>query len=215
MSCRHVVVVFGAAAGALLGAALFATPVSYAQPQDDLFPPGTLGPIGEPTNVESFNLSPFFGYGQQSNLYHVVDNGTVTGQFTDTTTSFESPNPPFGVWYLETKDVISDSTAAGLSNGATEDDASWQMLGITGLTVLASSHYLTNPGVETEYQFQIPLIFENDYVSNASGTSDIVGLFGQSFTLFDFPAASAVGADTVDANWLTDLAALFDPGSWS
>lgn len=208
MTCHRVFVV-AAFVGAALGAALFVSPAAYAE--SSLFPPGALGPIGNPANVQDVDASPFFEYKQADYLYNVVDSGNnVIGQFSDTHSFFESPYQPFGVWYSETKDVISDSTVAGLANGATQDDAAWQALGLTGFQVLASSHYVNNPGVETEYLFQIPLIFANDYVSNASGTSDVVGLFGQSFTLFDFPAPAAAGA--VDTDWLTDLAALFGSG---
>ena len=179
MRRRSMVIVLGAAAAAI-GAALSASPAAYADDNqliDDIS--GLRGPIGEPTNVQSIDASPFFGYGTESNLWHVVDtDGNLIGQFTDTTTSFGSPDPPFGVWMSDYQDVISNSTYAGLSNGATEENTGLYTLGLTGVTELLGNVYINNPGI---------------------ATTDLVTLFGGTFTLWDIPADVTPGADAIAA----------------
>jgi hypothetical protein len=207
MGCRHIAFALGAAVGAGLGAALFTSPVAYAT-ATDLFPPGTIGPIGEPTNVQDVDASPFFEYKQSDLLYNVVDNGNTVGQFTDSSSFFESPYQPFLLTFLDQKDVISDSTYAGLADGATQEYTAWTLWGL-GPTVLYAHNYLYNPGIETNDLIQIIGGFGNQYISDATGTSDVLTVFGQSFTLFDSPAVPAAGAELLDSSWLADLAALF------
>lgn len=202
MNCRHVVFA--------IGAALFTSPVAYAD--DTLFPPGTIGPIGDPTNVQHIDASPFFEYKQEDDIYHVLDDGNLLGQFTDTRSFFESPYQPFLLTFLDEKDVISDSTYAGLADGATQQYSAWTLWGL-GPTVLYADNFLNNPGIETNDLLQILGVFVNSYISDDTGTSDVVTLFGQSFTLFDFPAVPAAGVDLLDSSWLTDLAGLLDLGA--
>lgn len=215
MNARNVVLAFGVAAAAL-GAVLFTSPAASANdtnppgyPQDSLFPPGTTGPIGDPTNVQNVDFLGF-GYHQEDDLYHVVTGGNLVGQFTDSHSFVVIPSPTVVLlpYFDDTKDVIADSTYPGLADGATQETANWGIGGPDVPIPLITTFYLNNPGIETEYFFRMPE-FTNDYLISATGTSDVVTLFGQAFTLFDYPAAPAAGADLVDSSWLTDLAALF------
>lgn len=209
MNVRNVVLAFGAAAAAL-GAALFTSPTACADdtnppgyPQDSLFPPGTTGPIGDPTNVQSVSF--LVGYHHEDDLYHVVTDGNLVGQFTDSHSFVVIPSPTVVLlpFFQDTKDVISDSTYPGLADGATQETVNWGIGGPDVPIPLITTFYLNNPGIETEYFFRMPE-FTNDYLISATGTSDVVTLFGQAFTLFDYPAAGAV-----DPSWLTDLTTLF------
>jgi len=178
MSRRGIAIVLGAAAAAL-GAALSASPAAYADDDQLLDISGLRGPIGEPTNVQTIDASPLFGYGTESNLWHVVDaDGNLIGQFTDMSTNFGSPDPPFGVWMADDQDVISNSTYAGLANGATEENTGLYALGLTGVTELLGNDYVNNPGI---------------------ATSDLVTLLGGTFTLWDIPADVTPGADAIAA----------------
>lgn len=214
MSYRHLLIALGAAVGAGLGAALFASPMAYADDLDNLLYPPAFGPIGSPTNVHNINGDPFFGYNQADNLYHVLDNGNVIGQFTDTHSGFGLPGQLvlFLPGFLDESDTISNSTYAGLADGATQNYAGLFIQGFSSNSEIMTSFSLNNPGIETQNYFSLFNSFQNLYTSDATGTSDIVTMFGQSYTLFDFPATAAAGADAVDANWATDLAASFDPG---
>jgi hypothetical protein len=173
MSRRGIAIVLAAAAGAL-GAALSASPAAYADDDQLLYPPGTLGPIGEPTNVQNIDGSPLFDYHQESDLYDVVSGG----QFTDTHSFFEAPDQPFGAWTMDTQDVISNSRYAGLANGAIEDNTGLYAQGLTGVTELLGNDYVDNPGI---------------------ATSDLVTLLGGTFTLWDIPADVTPGADAIAA----------------
>lgn len=170
MSCRGIVVALAAAA---LGSALGVTPAAYADDDQLLYPPGTIGPIGGPTDVQTIDASPFFEYHQESGLYNVLDGGNSLGQFTDMHSYFISPYQPFGVWFSDTHDVISDSTYAGLADGATQDNATVSTLGLTGVLVLLENDYVNNPGI---------------------ATSDFVTLFGVTFPLWDIPADTTSSA---------------------
>lgn len=174
--------------GAVAGAALGFSPAALADDDQLLYPPGTIGPIGGPTDVQNVDASPFFYYHQETDLYNVLNGDNLLGQFTNTHSFFESPYQPFGVWFSDSKDVISDSTYAGLANGATQDNTAFSTLALNGaFLVLLANSYVNNPGI---------------------ATSDILTVFGLPITLWDVPADTA-GSAAVDPSWLTDLAALF------
>jgi len=173
MSRQGIAIVVGAAAAAL-GAALSVSPAAYADDDQLLDIAGLLGPIGEPTNVQNIDGSPLFDYHQESDLYDVASGG----QFTDAHTFFEAPYQPFGIWMMDTQDVISNSTYAGLANGAIEDNTGLYAQGLTGVTELLGNDYVSNPGI---------------------ATSDLVTLLGGTFTLWDIPADVTPGADAIAA----------------
>jgi hypothetical protein len=173
MICRGIVVALGAAAAALC-AAPGGAPAAYADDDQLLDISGLRGPIGEPTNVHTIDGSPFFEYHQESDLYNVVSGG----QFTDTHSFFEAPYQPFGLWMMDTQDVISNSTYVGLENGAIEDNTGLYAQGLTGVTELLGNDYVNNPGI---------------------ATSDLVTLLGGTFTLWDIPADVTPGADAIAA----------------
>jgi hypothetical protein len=158
--------------GVVAGAAVTFSPAALA---DDLFPPGTIGPIGGPTYAYDINASPFFHASQYDGLYNVMDGDDSLGQFTDTSTYFISPYQPFGVWFSDSKDVISDSTYAGLADGATQDHFSVDTLTLTGYLVLFGNEYYDNPGI---------------------ATSDYLTLFGARFPLWDITLDATAGAST-------------------
>jgi hypothetical protein len=193
MGCRGMLRVLGVVAGA----AVTFSPAALA---DDFFPPGTIGPIDGPTYAYDIYASPFFHASQYDGLYNVMDGDDSLGQFTNTSTYFISPYQPFGVWFSDSKDVISDSTYAGLADGATQDHFSVDTLTLTGNLVLFGNEYYDNPGI---------------------ATSDYLTLFGTRFPLWDITYDAAGGAATepgglgdlfgVDPSSLGDLLGV-DPG---
>lgn len=195
MGRRGMLLVLGVAAAAV-SAALSASPAAYADDDQLLNIPGLFGPIGNPTNVQNFDLPPLFGYGQEDNLFNVEDsNNTVIGSFTDTSSGFSTPFfgagnlPP--LFFGTSQDVISNSTYAGLADGAEEID----------------SRLVTFVGIPT-INFQTLILLGNDYVNNPGiATSDTLTLFNLPIQLWDIPADTAGGA-AVDSSWLTDLAGL-------
>ncbi|HEU0192475.1 MAG TPA: hypothetical protein VFR17_14600 [Mycobacterium sp.] len=180
---------------ALGSAALGGTPTASADDLGLLDIPGLRGPIGPPTNVQTIDGDPFFGYRQEDELYNVVNNSNnVIGSFTDTNTTFGSPSIPPNlppIYLADSTDVISNSTYSGLANGATEiNDRLITFVGIPGIN------------------FMTLVLLGNDYVNNPGiATSDTVTLFNAPFTLWDSPADTASAA-AADSSGLTDLAGL-------
>jgi len=185
MNHRSAVLALGVAAGAVAGAALFTSPVAYAD-DDQLLNipgnPGLVGPIGGPTNVVNMN-DLLFTYHQEDDLDQVRNGANVIGQFTDTHSELSPasvPGDPFLFGLIDSSDVISNSTYPGLADGATQ-----QFLGLA----LASPDFP-------------PIVFlANNFVDNPGiATSDVLTVLNVPIQLWDIPADTAAGAD---------LAALF------
>src|SRR5947209_15336415 len=122
MNPRRTVVGLGIAAGAVVAAALFTSSGAYADDDQLLDISGLKGPIGEPTNVVKMDEL-LFTYRQQDDLYQVLNDGNVIGQFTDTHSALVPdpvPGVPFLFGLIDSNDVISASTYAGLADGATQ-----------------------------------------------------------------------------------------------
>lgn len=178
MNRRSAVLALGVAAGAVAGAALFTSPVAYADDDQLLDISGLQGPIGEPTNVVNMNEL-LYTYRQEDDLYQVVNDGNVIGQFTDTPSSLiVAPlgyTVPVFLGFFDIKDVISDSTYAGLADGATQQDMALVVIGP---------------------EFYPFTILGNDIVNNTGiATSDVLTVFDVPIQLWDIPADTAAGAD--------------------
>lgn len=196
MNPRRAVIAVGIAAGAVVGAALFASPAAYADDDELLNISGLSGPIGQPTNVQNVLDPPLFIYHQEDDAYQVVNSSdSVIGQFTDTHSGFASPATPPFLWPLELEvhhDVISNSTYSGLADGATETN--------TGLFIF------TNIPIQGVGDVTGELV-GNDYVNDPGiANSDILWLLNVPITLWDVPVDPAAGA-AADSSWLADLAA--------
>lgn len=179
---RSAVLALWVAAGAVIGAALFTSPLANADDDRLLDISGLIGPIGGPTNVVNMNEL-LFSYHQEDDLYQVLNGGNVIGQFTDTQSELSPasvPGVPFLFGLIYGNDVISASTYPGLADGATQ-----QFLGL-GLAspdfppfVFLANNFVDNPGI---------------------ATSDVLTVLNVPMQLWDIPADPAAGAD---------LAALF------
>lgn len=199
-------------AAAVIGAALSAGTVAQAEPPPFL-PPGTVGPIGVPTDVEGSTVPYVYLYRQEIDAYQVLDDDhNVIGTFNDANVFYQSP------WQFTllpavtyTSDVLTDGTGAAASaTGSVQD-------------VLTLAY---NP-----LPFVIPSIpiLGNYFMQTSAGVADYVMVFGTGFPLIDtFPAGSGgVGAldafpaanvdlapvlspDVVDDSWPEDVGALVD-----
>lgn len=191
------------------GLAVASGPQAGADPIDDAWPyPGFYlqgGYIGPPTNGIDLGL---IGFGDR-----VYDSSTSDPLYS---THDYWLNIPFLTRYDH--QTVFDSTGFDAVNAIPSDGTVSEELGLglipnffsLGFTPIFDNKYITDPMAGTGDQFTIVFftqILQNTYISDDAGVRDVLSIFGQDYTLFDIPAASAAAVTPDAADAFTDLAA--------
>jgi hypothetical protein len=210
---RRSATLLGAAAGALLSAALLGGPVAHADdiatlpvpvpPFDigklelQLLPPGLAGTItGESggVNTGDFSISPY----EQA---FTTTDGTYVVQATET---------QYSVFYSDTSESVISSDGVAPAVGTAWDQSGLSVpVGLGEFEIFYNSQLTTSDG--TVDIFSGPFGYENIYYQGPAGMIDYFGGPNETnfFPIFDFPAAG----DTAAAINPADLVGLGDAGS--
>jgi hypothetical protein len=209
---RSFIAFLGIALGAGFGAALCTSPAAVADPDPspiDVWPQDYFALEGEadgaPTNVESY-LPDGWGTTEDQDFTSFIPG---SGEYSAQLNLLDIPNVVDNT-YQKVLDSSGDAPAVGSFSD------SYQTLygplpSISGDVPYFTNNYIDLQGFGTGDETIItPLFFVNQYVSDSAGVEDVASIFGQSFTLFDIPAADAsAGAATDLSSLLTELPTLF------
>lgn len=196
MRVHNAVAVVGIAAGCALGAAAAAG----ADPIDDAWPYSGL-PFGSPTlpgyadsasvtDVVRQQFGPLFSTAADYDILHAV-GGADWYAMHDSTFLISS-------LYSDDHQVVTallDGAAGYPTAGTVADQSDWFPVynPAFGTVQLLQNSYVDDPKLGFGDQFAIGLTsITNTFISDAAGIKDVVGAFGQSVTLFEFPAPDVV-----------------------
>lgn len=197
-----VIALLATALGSALGAALATSPAAVADPINpiDVWPYGgaQLPGFFDVTSQTNFEQD-FLGSQADYNYLHY--------------SAFEGPGDPWYSVHDSTFNIPSilsndydqvtallDPTASYPTVGTTADQfEAFLLQSPVGVVPLITNDYLNDPvlGFADEFKL-ISSAITNLYVSDSAGIQDVLSLFGQSFTLFEIPAADAAAAAASD-----------------
>lgn len=199
----------GAAAGALTGAALIASPTAYATDPPpvpsllDLAPPG----FRDPHVIEDISFPYLYNFFVANDTYTIYDHADVLGEYGAKETGFVVGLVPV-IGLAGNSVVVTDSTGAAPAVG-TEWDGTALGLFTPQLDFYHYAH-MSSPDGTSASLFEI-LGVGNYFSTGPTGTLDELGFFGTWVPVIDTPASAAMstGLDMGDLGGLTDLGALW------
>lgn len=212
MRGHHVIAFAGMALGTGLGVALGNSPFAAADtdsspievwPMDDFDIEGEAD--GSPTNVVSY-LPDGWGTTEDQAFTSIIPE---SGEYSAHLNLLDIPDVVDNTYQQVFQS--SDGAPADGSFSDTIQALYGPLPSISGDVPYFTNSYIDLQGFGTGDQtIIVPLFFENQFVSDAAGIEDVGTFFGQSFTLFDFPAADAsAGAASDLSQLMTEFSTLF------